>query len=384
MAEALEVEDTPAMRVISSVFPEFSALRPDPSKLTLRSHMTSAWFLTLQALRHKEELPLKLFSVDIRFRREQREDQTHLRVHHAASCVVMKEEIDVRDGEEITRALLKPLGFESFRFQKKKVTSKYYTPGTEYEGFIYSPSSKRWIEVVDYGIYNPIALARYDLEHPVLNVGAGVERLAMALFKADDIRILIYPQFHAELALSDAEIAQMIRFEVEPKTKEGKEIRRRILSEAIKNADAPSPCEFLAYQGRLLEKTVSVHIYEKDKNARLLGAAAENRIYVYNGNVVGVPTEGMDDVSLVKEAREKGVPTGIKYMDGVASLAARRIEEAAETGERRINLRARLARRPSDINIKIGDVARRYIMSRKKKIEITGPIFMGIRAEITD
>ena len=384
IAEALQVEDTPAMRVISNVFPEFSALRPDPSKLTLRSHMTSAWFLTLQALRHKEELPLKLFSVDIRFRREQREDQTHLRVHHAASCVVMKEEIDVRDGEEITRVLLKPLGFESFRFQKKKVTSKYYTPGTEYEAFIYSPSSKRWIEVVDYGIYNPIALARYDLEHPVLNVGAGVERLAMALFKADDIRTLIYPQFYAELALSDAEIAQMIRFEVEPKTKEGKEIRRRILSEAIKNADAPSPCEFLAYQGRLLDKMVSVHIYEKDKNARLLGAAAENRIYVCNGNVVGVPTEGMADVSLVKEAREKGVPTGIKYIDGVASLAARRIEEAAETGKRRINLRVRLARRPSDINIKIGDVARRYIMSRKKKIEISGPLFIGIRAEITD
>ena len=67
IAEALGVEDTSAMRVISDVFPEFSTLRPDPSRLTLRSHLTSAWFLTLQALRRKAELPLKLFSVDIRF-----------------------------------------------------------------------------------------------------------------------------------------------------------------------------------------------------------------------------------------------------------------------------------------------------------------------------
>jgi len=384
IAEALDIEDTLAMRVISDVFPEFSALRPEPSKLTLRSHITSAWFLTLQALRHKEELPLKLFSVDIRFRREQREDQTHLRVHHAASCVVMKEEIDVRDGEKITRALLKPLGLESFRFQRKKVTSKYYAPGMEYEGFIHNPSSGKWIEVADYGVYNPIALARYDLEHPVLNVGVGVERLAMTLHAVDDIRTLVYPQFYAELALSDAEIAQMIRFEVEPKTEEGREIEKKILSEAVNNAEAPSPCEFLAYQGRLLGKTVSVYLYENEENARLLGAAVGNSIYVCDGNVIGVPDEGMQDFSPVKEAREKGVPTGIKFIDGVASLAAQRIEEAVETGKEGINLRVRLARRPSDINIEISDVARRYMMSRKKKIQISGPVFVGIRAEISD
>ena len=384
IAEALGIEDTLAMRVISDVFPEFSTLRPNPSKLTLRSHMTSAWFLTLQALQHKAELPLKLFSVDIRFRREQREDQTHLRVHHAASCVVMREEIGVRDGEEITRTLLKPLGFESFRFLKKKVTSKYYAPGMEYEGFIYNPSSKRWIEVVDYGIYNPIALAKYDLEYPVLNVGVGVERLAMALYQVDDIRTLVYPQFHAELTLSDAEIAQTIQFEVEPKTEEGREIAKRILSVALENANAQSPCEFPAYQGRLLDKIVTVYIYEKDRNARLLGAAAENRIYVHNGNIIGVPVEGMNDVSLVKEAREKGVLAGIRYIDAVASLAAQKIEEAIETGQERVDLRVRLARRPSDINVKVGDVARRYIMSRKKKIEISGPVFVGVRAEITD
>jgi O-phosphoseryl-tRNA synthetase len=382
IAEALSVSDTVAMRVISDVFPEFSALLPEASKLTLRSHITTAWFLTLQAVHPVSELPLKLFSVDVRFRREQREDQTHLRVHHAASCVVMKEPINVNEGEEITKALLEPLGFDKFRFVQKKVTSKYYAPGMEYEGFIFNAASKKWVEVVDYGMYSPIALARYDLDYPVLNVGIGVERVAMLLYNESDIRRLVYPQLFTELELSDAEIAASIGFEVEPKTVEGGEIAKSILSVAIKNADAPTPCEFLAYNNNILGKQVKVYLYENEENAKLLGAAALNRIFVYNGNVLGVPMKGVDNVEFVKAAREKGVPTEIRYIDGIAAQAAAGIEEALANDRKTFDLWVRLARRPSDINIKVGDKARRFIMNRKKKIETTGPIFIGIRAEI--
>jgi len=384
MAEALGVSDTAAMRVISDVFPEFSALLPEASKLTLRSHITTAWFLTLQAVRPVSELPLKLFSVDVRFRREQREDPTHLRVHHSASCIVMKETIDINEGEEITKALLKPLGFDKYRFVQKKVTSKYYTPGMEYEGVIFNSASKKWIEVVDYGIYSPIALARYDLDCPVLNVGIGVERVAMLLHNEVDIRKLVYPQFFTELELSDAEIAASIGFEVEPKTEEGRKIAKSILTVAIVNADMPSPCEFLSYNDKILGKRVKVYLYENEENAKLLGAAALNQIFVYDGNVLGVPMKGMDNVELVKAAREKGIPTGIRYIDGIAAQAAAGIEEALVNDRKSFDLWARLARRPSDINIKVGDKTRRFIMNRKKKIETTGPIFVGIRAEITD
>ena len=254
----------------------------------------------------------------------------------------------------------------------------------EYEGFIYNPASEKWIEVADYGMYSPIALARYDLDHPVLNVGIGVERLAMVLHRTEDIRTLVYPQFYAEFALSDSDIAQTIQIRVEPNTEVGREIRKGIVSEALKNADAPSPCEFLAYQGNLLNKTVIVYIYEKDRNARLLGAAARNSIFVHDGNVIGVPAEKKEHVNVFETARERGIPTGIRFVDSIASLAASRIEEAVEAGKEGTDLRVRLARRPSDINIEIGDVARRYIMSQKKKIEITGPVFVGIRAEIID
>jgi len=384
IAEALGVSDTLAMHIVSEVFPEFSALRPKPSKLTLRSHMTSAWFFTLQALQHKTRLPLKLFSVDIRFRREQSEDPTHLRVHHSASCVLMDEEVNLEDGEEITKALLKPLRFEDFRFTKKRVTSKYYAPGMEYEGFIFNPASKGWIEIADYGIYSPLALARYNLEYPVLNLGVGVERLAMVLQKETDVRRLAYPQFYTELMLTDAEIAEMIRFELEPKTSQGREIEQKIILEALRNADTPSPCEFIVHEGDLLGKKLRIFIYEHEKEARLLGAAAKNLIYVYDGNVVGIPPKGMDDIKIVSEAREKGVSTGIRYIDSIASLAAAKIEEAVRMRRKKVNVRVRLARRPSDINIKISEPARRYITSQKKRIEVSGPVFVGIRAEITD
>jgi O-phosphoseryl-tRNA synthetase len=384
ISDALSISDDLATRITSQVFPEFSALKPEPSNLTLRSHMTSAWFLTLQALQHRVELPLKLFSIDLRFRREQREDPTHLRVHHSASCVVMNDELAVEEGEKITKALLEPLGFRDLRFVKKKVTSKYYAPGMEYEGFVYNPHSGEWIEIVDYGIYSPIALARYGLEHPVLNVGLGVERLAMIIYNESDVRRLVYPQFYKKLTFTDQEIARTIRLRMEPRTKEGKKIKERIISKAIKHKDAVGPCQFLVYEGEMLGKKIRVYIYESEEGATLLGAAAENRIFVYDGNIVGAPLEGMEGAPMIREASEKGVSTGIRYIDGVASLAAAKIEEGLKAGLCKVDVRLRMARRLSDINLEVSDAVRRFITDNKKRVIITGPIFLGVRAETVD
>ncbi len=382
LAEAIKVSDGTATLILSKVFPEFTALKPQPSALTLRSHMTSAWFLTLQALQHKMALPIKLFSVGIRFRREQREDPTHLRVHNAASCVIMDDKIDVKDGEEITRAMLKPLGFENFRFVQKAVTSKYYAPETEYEGYVFHSGLDRWVEVVNYGLYSPIALAEYGLEHPVLNVGIGVERVALALHGETDIRRLIFPQFYAPLSLSDAEIAKMVKIDIKPGSEMGARIQEAIKSTALTQAEKPSPCEFLAYEGKILGKEVKVYIYETDIDTKLLGPAALNRLYVCDGNVLGIPEKGMKNVPLVREAREKGISLGFSYLDAVASLAAAKIEEAVNNNLKTVNVRVRMVKHPSDVNIRIDDVARRYITGEKKKIEVTGPVFIGVRAEI--
>lgn len=384
IADALNTSDSTATLILSEVFPEFATLTPQPSSLTLRSHMTSAWFLTLQALQHKLQTPIKLFSVGIRFRREPREDPTHLRAHYSASCVVMDEEMDVRDGEEITKALLKPVGLENFRFVQKKVTSRYYTPGTEYEGYIFHSGMNKWIEVGNYGLYNPIALARYGLEYPVLNVGIGLERVALALYAVNDIRELVYPQFYVKHELSDAEIAKMIRIEAKPQSDSGIMIYEAIKSTALKHAEALAPCEFKAYEGEVLGKKVKVYIYETEIGTKLLGPASLNRIYVYSGNILGAPEKGMEHIAIMRRAREKGLSVGFNYLDAIAFFTATKIEEAVKMGRKDIKIRITMVKHPSDINIKIGDPARLYITSKKKKIKIEGPVFIGVRAEIVD
>jgi len=132
----------------------------------------------------------------------------------------------------------------------------------------------------------------------------------------------------------------------------------------------------------MLDKTVKVYVYETDRGAKLLGPAARNLVYVYDGNVLGVPQKGMERVAIVKKARERGISTRLSYLDAVASLAAAKVEEAVESGEEGVNVRVRIAKRPSDVNVRISDVARRYVTGKKRKIDVAGPVFIGVRAEI--
>ena len=127
-------------------------------------------------------------------------------------------------------------------------------------------------------------------------------------------------------------------------------------------------------------------------------------MYVYDGNIVGVPQparmerfptpnnaenilqnlgkEIADDLAIA--AVEKGIPTGISYMGGVAAQAAYHIEEMVVSGEEQVNLRSTIAKSPSDINLKLDKLAMRYINSRNKVIDIRGPIFCTITAEIKE
>ena len=79
---------------------------------------------------------------------------------------------------------------------------------------------------------------------------------------------------------------------------------------------------------------------------------------------------------------EKGVSVGFSYLDTISSLAAAKIEEGIKLDQKEVKIRVKIAKQPSDINIKIHNVARRYITSKRTKIDIAGPIFIGIRAEI--
>lgn len=381
MVNRLSLKTEHATAVLS-LFPELTKLTPTPSKLTLRSHMTALWFPALAALQYKKSLPMKLFSIGTKYRREQKLDETHLYESLVASMVVMAEEITLEDGVELSKTILGELGFKNVKFEEKKATSKYYAPKMEIEVFV--KEGEQWIEVGDIGLYSPVSLSQYDIHYPVFNAGFGVERIAMIFQRAKDIRSLTYPQFYAEWVLSDAEIVKMVEIELKPKSRESLKIQEGIKSTALKYADEPSPCKFLAYEGKLQGKKLKVYVYETDVGTKLLGPAALNQIYIYNGNILGIPEKGMESVRTVKEAREKGISVGFSYLDAVASLTASKIEEAVQLGSKAVNIRVRMVKHPSEINIKISDVARRYITSRKKKIEITGPVFIGVRAEIVD
>ncbi|MDL5503817.1 MAG: O-phosphoserine--tRNA ligase, partial [Candidatus Methanoperedens sp.] len=107
------------------------------------------------------------------------------------------------DGKAVAAGLLSQFGFSNFIFRPDEKRSKYYIPDTQTEVFAYHPKlvgSKTkykdgWVEVATFGIYSPSALSQYNIPYPVMNLGMGVERLAMILHDSTDVRAMTYPQF---------------------------------------------------------------------------------------------------------------------------------------------------------------------------------------------
>jgi len=379
IAEALGIDDARAVEVLARAIPEFKELRPQPTNLTLRSHMTTAWFHTLASLQHRRPLPLKLFSVGLRFRREQREDEAHLRTHYSASCVVMDEELSPGLGASLVEALLRQFGLKEFKHIRKQVTAKYYAPGTEHETYV--KHGGKWIEVANFGLYSPVALARYRIEYPVLNLGIGVERVAMILEGALDVRALTYPQFYAEWRMSDEELASMVEIDEKPSTVQGWRLAEAIYKTLQSHRDEPSPCEVMAFEGDMWGVKVEVKVYEKEPGVKLTGPAAFNQVYVYDGNILGLPPMGLEDKAEVVKAREEGVDTGISYAYAIACQAAARAERLAKSGGE-VDVRVRMARHPSDVNIKVQEAARRYVQSMGRRIDLRGPVFIGVKVRV--
>jgi O-phosphoseryl-tRNA synthetase len=377
LARNLKTDDGTALKIFERVFPGIRSLKPLPSNITLRSHMTSGWFLTLEAMYGKSDLPMMYFSIDRCFRREQREDSGHLRTYISASCVILDDDVALVDGEVIVKGLLVGFGFKDFRFSPDEKRSKYYAPGTQTEVFGLSPSGG-WVEIATFGMYSPIALSRYGIEHPVLNLGLGVERLAQVLSGSKDIRELAYPQFYTDLTLTDLEIAKGISLAKVPMTEVGKEITEKIIEIASQHANEKSPCRFEAWKGSVFGKKAIVSIVEVEEGTKLLGPAALNSVVVYDGNIFGVArTKGP------KEVLEKGTSTSITYIRGIANLAAREIEKAAKEGKKKLTVKIKGVKLPSDINIEVSDKVVRFVNSNNKNIDIRGPVFTTIEAELS-
>ena len=82
-----------------------------------------------------------------------------------------------------------------------------------------------------------------------------------------------------------------------------------------------------------------------------------------------------------KRSGSTGCRLGISYLDAVAALAASRIEEGARCGNP-VLVQAKMAKLPSDINLKIEEYAMRSITDNKKKVDVRGPVFLTVRSTL--
>ena len=376
LSKVLGVDDALVVHILDAVFPEFRALVPESSRSTLRSHMTSGWFMTLGAIWEKTAFPIRLFSVDRCFRREQAEGPTRLMTYHSASCIIAGEDVTIEDGKAVSEALLSAFGYTDFRFQPDEKRSKYYMPDSQTEVYARHPVHG-WVEVATFGMYSPSALAEYGIGVPVMNLGLGVERLAMIAYNSNDVRQLCFPQFFQK-TITDREIARAVHVREEPISLEGKQLATAIIRVATANGAAPGPCSFDAWEGTLGGVAVKIVVEETESNAKLCGPACANEIFVHEGSILGVP-----DVEKWKQVRTEGVRTGISYLSAVAALAAARIEEAARCGKS-TTVQVKMGKLPSDINLKIEEFAMRAITDNNKKVDVRGPVFLSVRSTIKE
>ena len=345
----------------SGIFSELLELKPKVTNLTLRSHMTAAWFSTLQEYQDKTYPPIALFSIGLRYRNEQKEDKSHLRVHHSGSIVIMDPEMSLEAGEKITREILSKLGFKEVKFKLKPATSTYYAFSQEKEIFVKFAGTFK--EIGDIGMYSPIALSNYKLRYPVFNAGFGIERMASILSKCDDIRKLVYHFRFMEPEVSDEILRKRLRYIDFPKTEIGKKIAERIEKVAIKYKDKIGPCRFLAYE----DEKVKVWVEEKEKGKKLLGPAALNYLNIKNCEIYATPTK-----------TENSLP--ITYLKAISQRIAKLLEDFLSSPKKEFCFQIKLVRSLSDLNLEMDEYLEKYLTSKHKKFEIGGPVFLTVRA----
>ncbi|MHA1343919.1 MAG: O-phosphoserine--tRNA ligase [Promethearchaeota archaeon] len=371
--ERLYIEESQASEIINKIFPELKNLKPIPTRITLRSHTTALWFKVLAELKKKKKLPLQYFTICPKFRREQKIDATHLYDSNTLSLVIMAEDITLEDCQNIASVICEQIGFKNNKIEIKKTTSKYYAPQTEFEIFVKHPKTKEWIEIGDGGFYSPVSLSQYNIEYPVFNIGFGVERICMIKTEIDDIRKLVYPYFYSDIFFSDEEIAKGVKYKYVPLTKSGIKIKNSIVETAIKHKNDLSPIELKVWEGMINDKRIEVYIWEREKGVKLLGPAALNRVWVKDGNVLGLSPE--------KEL-EGGIDTGKTYLEGIASEMAYNIEIMLDQSKTEYEHRVKMCYRASEVNLELDDIILEFIHSKQKKVDIRGPVFLGLSFKV--
>ncbi|MFX0099206.1 MAG: O-phosphoserine--tRNA ligase [Candidatus Hodarchaeota archaeon] len=374
MVEELELTISQASEIVDKVFPEFKEQQPIPSKRTLRSHTTALWFPVLGAYQGKKPLPIQLFHVGLKFRREQKLDASHLYESNTLSLVVSNDQITLEDCMNIAKEICMKIGFSDAKFEVKKATGKYYAPGMEFEVFVKHGTSNEWLEIGDGGFYSPISCAKYGIEQPVFNIGFGVERIAMIKTGIADIRELVYPYFYSKGDFTDEDIISHIQINKKPKTQGGKSIINLIHSVVSERGNESAPCEFEIGKVTIDDTPIDISIWEEENGVNLVSHAVMNEIYAKDGEI--------DCYESSKgKAPEDALVTGIKFIDGIANDFAWKVERFARNSEEtELKCQYKMVKNASDINVKIDPSVVRYMTDNQKKIKIKGPVFVNLTA----
>ncbi len=361
LKKELSLKEAGVLRLLE-IFREFFNLTPEPLPITLRSHMTGAWFKTIADMLEHREPPLYLFSIDWVFRREQREDKAHLRYYHSASVVVVHEDLSVEDAQKLTLNILSKIqeklgvSFANPRIVKKSDTARYYAFDKEWE--VYVTFRGEEYEIGTFGFYNPISLAKYKIPFPVYNFGMGVERIVQVISGIEDIRNVLFP--HRICDMSDAEIAKKVRAIKSPKTEWGRKLVKKLCEIAEKMKDKKGVFKELVYS----DERIKIYFAEPDEGKNFLGPAALNKIYVFEGNIIST-----------QENFEKGIYLG-SYLELIFQRIIGEIEEGKEG-----HFKVRWVEGPSDVNLFIPEKVVKWMNENGKKIEIKGPVFIDVIVE---
>jgi len=357
----LKIKTSDALYLIDEVFPELKNIKPEPTNLSLISHATTSWFPLLAKLQNKMRHPIALFSLPWRYRREQREDASHLRAHMNFTIVILDENFKIENGKEMAEKILRKIGFKKIKFKTKPNEPAYYARGTNYEVFVEFKGKN--IEIAEMGMYSPIALANYKIKYPVFNIGLGLGRIVMVKENIRDIRELYYPYEYGEIELSDEEIAKGIEIVRRPKTREGKKLVEIIKRGIIENKDLVGKIKKEIYRNK-----VAIYVLEPEEGKKLLGPGGLNEIYVYKGDIVAIKPGD----KRFEEIEKKGIRV-CSFLDALSNYFAWKVERK-EKGVFTIKYADTL---PS-INLKLSKEVERYLTSRNKKIKINSPIFLDV------
>jgi phenylalanyl-tRNA synthetase alpha chain len=150
-------------------------------QLVLRSQTTA---VSVRFLSKNKKAPIRMFSIDRNFRPE-KFDATHSAEFLQCEGIIGGEGLTLRDLMGYLQTIATSVGIEQVKFKPG------FFPFTEpsIEGFIFIPGLG-WKEALPGGIFRPEVTLPFGIDFPVLAWGIGIDRLAMAALRINDIREL--------------------------------------------------------------------------------------------------------------------------------------------------------------------------------------------------